>query len=77
MYAGTKPGYEKASVYAGFIGLPSEVVAVVENVAAGPDELEQRLDVRGDRLAGQPEVLVGVAQRGAPPPRERRAPAGT
>ena len=42
MYAGTKPGYEKASVYAGVTRLAAQVVAVVEDVAAGPDEREHR-----------------------------------
>ncbi len=61
MYAGTNPGYEKASVEARVAGLPSQVVAVVENVAARAGELGHRAHVRDDRLARQPDVPVGVA----------------
>ena len=40
--------------------LPPKVVAVIENIAPGPDELEHALDVARDRLRGSPQILVGV-----------------
>ena len=60
--------------YPGLIGLPSKVVAIIENIAAGSDELEQALDVPGDRLAGTAEVRVGIARAelGGGPDREPR-----
>ena len=41
--------------------LPSQVVAIVENIAAVPDELEHGVDMDGDGLARQPQVLIGIA----------------
>ena len=40
--------------------LPSQVVAIIENIAARPDEREHRLDVHRYRLAGKPQILVGT-----------------
>src|SRR5207247_8052219 len=48
--------------YSGFIGLPAKIVAIIENIAAGSDELEQTLDVPGDRLAGAAEIRIGIAR---------------
>ena len=42
------------------IGLTSQVVAIVENVASHPDELDHRPDVRHDRLGRQPQVLLRI-----------------
>ena len=47
-------------VYAGFTGLTSEVVAIIENIAALPDVLEQAADVLRDRGARPPHVLVRI-----------------
>ena len=44
------------------MGLTSQVVAIIENIAPAPDELEHRLDVRDDRLARAPQVLVRIAR---------------
>ena len=44
--------------YARLMGLPSQVVAIVEDIAARADELEQALDMRRDRLASAPQILV-------------------
>ena len=52
----------KASVYPSFIGLPTKIVAIIENIATGSDELEQPLDVPRDGLTGAPEVLLGIAR---------------
>ena len=43
------------------IGLTSQVVSIIENVAPHPDELDHRTDVRHDRLRREPEVLLRVA----------------
>jgi hypothetical protein len=47
------------------VGLTSQVVAIIENIAPAPDVLEQPLDVRDDRALRPREVLlrVGGAQR--------------
>src|SRR5919109_3924312 len=48
------------------IGLPTKIVAIIENIVAGSDVLEQRLDMTRDRLARAPQVLVRILlpQRG-------------
>src|SRR5207302_3135077 len=53
-------------LYTTFTRLTSQVVAIIENIRATPDVLEQGFDVANDRLACQPEVLVriGRAQSG-------------
>src|SRR4029453_18744319 len=48
-------------LYARLIGLTTEVVAIIENVAPCPDELEQPLDVQRDRGPRPPQVLLGIA----------------
>ena len=61
----------------GRLRLTAQVVAVVEDVAAGPEMVEHSLDVRRDRLTRPAEVLVriGRAQRSPPPQTDR--PRGT
>ena len=44
------------------MGLPSQVVAIVENVASCSDELEQPFHVSRDRRSRTPQVLVGVGR---------------
>ena len=46
---------------AGVTGLPAQVVAVVEDVAACTGELGHRPDVRHDRLAREAEVRLRIA----------------
>ena len=50
-----------ASVRPARIGLTSQVVAIIENIAPHPDELDHRPHVRHDRLARELEVALGVA----------------
>ena len=42
-------------------GLTSQVVAIIENVAPHPDELDHGADVRDDRFGRESEVLGGIA----------------
>jgi len=42
------------------MSLPSQVVAIVEDIAARADELEHALDMRRDRRACTQEVFIRV-----------------
>src|SRR5580765_4962029 len=44
------------------MGLPAKIVAIIENIAARPDVLEQALDVPCNRLPCPPQVLVRIAR---------------
>jgi hypothetical protein len=46
--------------------LPPQVVAVVEDVGAGSDVLEESLDVAGDRVSRAAQVLVRIARAQGP-----------
>src|SRR3989454_11770082 len=50
---------------AGFLRLTADVVAVIEHDAPGPEEVEHRPDVDGDRPARATDVFLGIfrAQR--------------
>src|SRR2546428_360510 len=45
---------------AGLFRLTANVVPVVEDDAPGPEEIEHRLDVDGNRIAGATHVLLGI-----------------
>src|SRR3989454_4273260 len=44
----------------GLFRLAADVVPVIEDDAPGPEEIEHRLDVDGNRLAGATHVLLGI-----------------